>query len=128
MCAPLAASWLSLTTCPPAGLATQACQTACLAASPPPPPPFQPQSRYRLGLTGPPAQGSLGHYPAADHAPGSVREIWDWDGSFFIGTIPEVPHTFNVVGNTNEYGLTIGETTWGGVHLGKQTGAIMVRF
>ena len=58
--------------------------------------------------------GSLGHYPAADHPPGSVREIWDWDGSFYIGSIPEVPHTYNVVGNTNEWGLTIGETTWGG--------------
>ena len=58
--------------------------------------------------------GSLGHYPAADHAFGSVRDIWDWDGSFYLGSIPEVPHTFNVVGNTNEHGLTIGETTFGG--------------
>jgi dipeptidase len=58
--------------------------------------------------------GSLGHYPAADHEPGSVREIWDWDGSFYLGTIPEIAHTWNVVGNTNEWGLTIGETTFGG--------------
>jgi dipeptidase len=72
-----------------------------------------------------PVQGSLGHYPAADHPPGSVREIWDWDGSFYIGSIPEVPHTYNVVGNTNEWGLTIGETTWGGTSGGKQKGAIM---
>ena len=49
----------------------------------------------------------------------------DWDGSFFIGTIPEVSHTFNVVGNTNEHGLTIGETTWGGRPGGKQASAIM---
>lgn len=70
-------------------------------------------------------QGSLGHYPAADHPPGSVRDIWDWDGSFYIGSIPEVPHTYNVVGNTNEFGLTIGETTWGGTSNGKQEGAIM---
>ena len=34
--------------------------------------------------------GSLGHYPAQDHPPGSVRDIWDWDGSFFLGSIPEV--------------------------------------
>ena len=58
--------------------------------------------------------GSLGHYPAADHAPGSVRDIWDWDGSFYLGSIPEASHTYNVIGNTNEHGLTIGETTFGG--------------
>ena len=43
-----------------------------------------------------------------------MRDIWDWDGSFFLGSIPEVNHTYNVVGNMNEHGLVIGETTFGG--------------
>lgn len=59
--------------------------------------------------------GSLGHYPAADHAPGSRRHTWDWDAGTYLGSIPEVPHTFNVVGNANEYGLVIAETTFGGL-------------
>jgi dipeptidase len=71
--------------------------------------------------------GSLSHYPAADHPAGATREIWDWDGSFFLGTIPEVAHTYNVVGNSNEHGLVIGETTFGGLPElgGGGTGAIM---
>ena len=59
--------------------------------------------------------GSLYHYPAADHAAGSMREVFDWDSGRYLGQIPEVPHTFNVVGNTNEFGLVIGETTFGGI-------------
>ena len=71
--------------------------------------------------------GSLGHYPAADHPPGTLREIWDWDGSFYLGSIPEAAHTYNVVGNANEHGLIIGETTFGGHESlgGAGTGAIM---
>merc|ERR1719281_2348983 len=46
--------------------------------------------------------GSLGYYPAADHPSGSMREIWDWDDSFYLGSIPESSHTYNVVGNANE--------------------------
>merc|ERR1711871_42587 len=59
--------------------------------------------------------GSLGHYPAADHSAGTMRDIWDWDSSLFLGQIPEASHTFNVVGNANEHGLIIGETTFGGL-------------
>eukprot|EP00750_Incisomonas_marina_P012629 INCI17126.2.p1 GENE.INCI17126.2~~INCI17126.2.p1 ORF type:complete len:622 (+),score=107.48 INCI17126.2:144-2009(+) len=59
--------------------------------------------------------GSLGHYPAATHASNATRRIWDWDGAFFLGEIPEVEQTYNVVGNVNEHGLIIGETTFGGL-------------
>jgi len=59
--------------------------------------------------------GSLGYYPAKDHPAGAMREIWDWDGSYYTGSIPEVSHTYNVVGNANEHGLIIGETTFGGL-------------
>ena len=58
--------------------------------------------------------GSLVHYSAKTHAPGTLREVWDWDDSTYLGQIPESPSTFNVVGNVNEHGLMIGETTFGG--------------
>lgn len=43
-----------------------------------------------------------------------------------MGEIPQVNQTFNVIGNGNERGLVIGESTFGGVEpLAKQTGAII---
>ena len=59
--------------------------------------------------------GELYHYPAADHEPGSMRDVYDWDGGAFLGQIPEVAHTYNVVGNMNEWQVAIGETTYGGL-------------
>jgi len=58
--------------------------------------------------------GFLHFSPAADHPEGAMREVKDWDTGRPQGSIPEVPHTYNVVGNMNEHQLTIGETTWGG--------------
>ena len=58
--------------------------------------------------------GFLHHAPAADHAPGAMREVKDWDTGKPLCSIPQVAHTYNVVGNMNEHQLTIGETTWGG--------------
>ena len=71
--------------------------------------------------------GSLDLRPAKDHLPNSFREVWDWDSQLYTGRIPEVPHTLNVVGNINEVGVAIIETTWGGrADLdGHGTGAIM---
>ncbi len=71
--------------------------------------------------------GSLGFYPAKKNPQGAKRDIWDWDGSFYLGSIPEANETYNVVGNVNEYGLIIGETTFGGLPQlsGAGTGAIM---
>mmetsp|Transcript_39325 Transcript_39325/g.124828 ORF Transcript_39325/g.124828 Transcript_39325/m.124828 type:complete len:602 (+) Transcript_39325:113-1918(+) len=58
--------------------------------------------------------GTLGHYPAGKHALGSKRKIWDWDSGIYLGEIDEAPETFNVIGNLNEHGVAIGETTFGG--------------
>ena len=56
----------------------------------------------------------LCHFPAAKHAKGEMRKIIDWDTKVYHGEIPEVPETYNVIGNINEYQVTIGETTYGG--------------
>ena len=70
--------------------------------------------------------GELYHWPAADWAPGSLLDIWEWDTGKFLGQIEQIPHTYNVVGNMNEHQLAIGETTYGGrSELGSQEGAIM---
>ena len=60
--------------------------------------------------------GDLQYLPAADHRPGEMRKIYDWDSGIYLGEIPEVAHTYAVVGNTNELQVTIGESTWGGRH------------
>lgn len=56
----------------------------------------------------------LAHYPAAKHAKGEMRKIIDWDTKKYHGEIPEAAETYNVIGNINEYQVTIGETTYGG--------------
>ncbi len=56
----------------------------------------------------------LYHFPAGKHTPGELRQIYDWDTNRYLGAIPEAPETYNVIGNTNEWQLTIGETTFGG--------------
>ena len=58
--------------------------------------------------------GFLHYAPAADYPAGAMREVKDWDTGKPLCTIPQVAHTYNVVGNMNEHQLTIGETTWGG--------------
>lgn len=56
----------------------------------------------------------LCHYPAGKHAAGEMRRIIDWDTNEYHGEIPEAAETYNVIGNINEYQVTIGETTYGG--------------
>lgn len=59
--------------------------------------------------------GELYHFPAADYPEGAMRDLYDWDSGKYLGQIPEVRHTYNVVGNMNEWQLAIGETTYGGL-------------
>ena len=58
--------------------------------------------------------GFLQHLPAADHPEGAMREVREWDTGKPLGYIPEVRHTYSVIGNMNEHQLTIAESTWGG--------------
>ena len=60
--------------------------------------------------------GELYNQPAADHKPGTMRKVVEWDTGRPLGEIPEVPHTFKTLGNMNEHGLVIAESTWGGRH------------
>ncbi len=59
--------------------------------------------------------GELYHYPATDWPKGAMLDVYDWDGGMYRGQIPQVAHTYNVVGNMNEWQLAIGETTYGGL-------------
>ena len=56
----------------------------------------------------------LCHFPAGKHPKGTMRDIRDWDSNEYHGQIPEAEKTYNVVGNINEWQVTIGETTLGG--------------
>lgn len=58
--------------------------------------------------------GELYHYPAATHPKGTMRDVYEWDTSKFLGKIEEARQTYNVIGNMNEFQLTIAETTFGG--------------
>ena len=58
--------------------------------------------------------GHLCHYPAATHQPGEKRPIHDWDTGKFLGYIAEAEKTYNVIGNINEFQVTIAETTFTG--------------
>ena len=54
-----------------------------------------------------------------------MLDVYEWDTGKFMGKIPQVAHTYNVVGNMNEHQLAISETTFGGrKELESQTGAI----
>ena len=56
----------------------------------------------------------LYHYPAAKHQPGDTRKVYEWDTNKYLGEIAEAAETYNVIGNSNEWQVTIGETTFGG--------------
>lgn len=56
----------------------------------------------------------LCHFPAGKHPKGEMRMVYDWDTNEYHGEIPEAEETYNVIGNINEYQVSIGETTFGG--------------
>jgi len=61
--------------------------------------------------------GGLYHHPAKTYPAGTMMDVYDWDSGVYLGQIPQANHTYNVIGNTNEMGLAIGETTYGGVSI-----------
>ncbi len=70
--------------------------------------------------------GELYYWPAATWPEGTMMDVYEWDTGKYLGQIPQVSETYNVVGNMNEYQVAIGETTYGGrSELGSQEGAIM---
>jgi dipeptidase len=58
--------------------------------------------------------GDLCHYPAAIYPKGAMLDVYEWDTGKYLGQIEQAHQTYNVVGNINEYQVTIGETTFGG--------------
>ncbi|WP_072545709.1 C69 family dipeptidase [Mediterranea massiliensis] len=58
--------------------------------------------------------GELYHYPAGLHKKGTMINVYEWDTGKYLGQIEQARQTYNVVGNMNEFQLTIGETTFGG--------------
>ena len=58
--------------------------------------------------------GDLYHSPAAKYPKGAKLDIYNWEDNRFMGTIDQARETYNVIGNINEYQVTIAETTFGG--------------
>ncbi|MEN6325349.1 MAG: C69 family dipeptidase [Syntrophomonas sp.] len=58
--------------------------------------------------------GFLSYIPARKNLPGTMINIFDWDSGKYLGKIPQVRETYQVVGNINEFQVAIGETTFGG--------------
>lgn len=69
--------------------------------------------------------GYLFYYPAATHKSGAMVDLVHYESGKFLGQIPDVERTYNVVGFMNEHQVAIGETTWGGLDsLQYQKGAL----
>ena len=52
--------------------------------------------------------------PAADHPAGTMHPLYHYESGNYLGEIPEVAHTYGIVGLMNEFQLSIHETTYGG--------------
>lgn len=59
--------------------------------------------------------GELYFTRGASFAPGTMMKIYEWDSGKYLGDIPQVPRTYNTVGNMNEHQVIITETTFGGL-------------
>ncbi len=59
--------------------------------------------------------GQLRYHKGGDHQKGETVRLYNYGSGKFQIEIPQVPHTYSVVGFINEHQLAIGETTWGGI-------------
>ncbi|NPA37247.1 MAG: dipeptidase [Chlorobi bacterium] len=69
--------------------------------------------------------GELYHWPAKQYPEGTMLKVYEWDTGKYLGEIEQVPRTYSVIGNMNEYQVSIGETTYGGRPELRDTNAIM---
>lgn len=69
--------------------------------------------------------GELYFHPAMDYPRGAMLDVVEWDTGKPLGKIKQVPHTYSVVGNMNEFQVVIGETTFTGREELKDTTAIV---
>jgi dipeptidase len=60
--------------------------------------------------------GELYYRPEQDYPEGTTVDVYEWDTGKYLGKIPQVTHTYSVIGNMNEHQVSIGETTYGGRH------------
>ena len=58
--------------------------------------------------------GELYYRPAAVYTAGTMMDVYEWDTHKYLGKIKQALRTYSVVGNMNEYQVSIGETTFGG--------------
>ncbi|HUT78315.1 MAG TPA: C69 family dipeptidase [Polyangia bacterium] len=58
--------------------------------------------------------GELYLTPGGSHLPTAERDVHEWDTGKYLGKIPQATVTYTVVGNINEWQVSIGETTYGG--------------
>lgn len=58
--------------------------------------------------------GALYHYPARTYPEGTMLDIYEWDTGKYLGKIKQASQTYSVIGNMNEFQVTIAETTFGG--------------
>lgn len=58
--------------------------------------------------------GELYHWAAGKYPEGTMMDVHDWDSGKYLGKIPQARETYNVVGNMNEFQVSIAETTYGG--------------
>jgi dipeptidase len=69
--------------------------------------------------------GELYHRPAGHHHESATVKLYDRGTAKFLGEVPQVPYTYNVIGFMNEHQVAIGETTFGGRNELKDTTGIV---
>lgn len=67
----------------------------------------------------------LVYMPAAKYAADDMLEVYDWDTGKYLGKIKQASETYLVIGNINEYQVSIGETTFTGRTELQDTNGIM---